>query len=90
MKGTIFDIKRYAIHDGPGIRTTVFFKGCTLRCKWCHNPEGIKFQREIMFRPERCAEECWDCIPRCPQKAINESGTIISINPKKMRFLRDL
>lgn len=83
MKGTIFDIKRYAIHDGPGIRTTVFFKGCTLRCQWCHNPEGIKFEREIMFRPERCAEECWDCVPRCPKKAINEKGNIISINPKK-------
>lgn len=83
MKGTIFDIKRYAIHDGPGIRTTVFFKGCKLRCQWCHNPEGIKFEHEIMFRPERCAEECWDCVPRCPQKAINENGTIISINPKK-------
>lgn len=82
MKGTIFDIKRYAIHDGPGIRTTVFFKGCTLRCQWCHNPEGIKFEHEIMFRPERCAEECWDCVPRCPNKAIKEDGTIVSINPK--------
>jgi pyruvate formate lyase activating enzyme len=83
VKGTIFDIKRYAIHDGPGIRTTVFFKGCTLRCQWCHNPEGIQFEREIMFRPERCAEDCWDCVPRCPQKAISENGTIISINANK-------
>jgi len=41
MQGTIFDIKRFAIHDGPGIRTTVFFKGCPLKCVWCHNPEGI-------------------------------------------------
>jgi pyruvate formate lyase activating enzyme len=83
MMGTIFDIKRYAIHDGPGIRTTVFFKGCTLHCQWCHNPEGIQFQQEVMFRPERCAEECWDCVPRCPKKAIKEKGAIISINPKK-------
>ena len=83
MKGTIFDIKRYAIHDGPGIRTTVFFKGCTLRCQWCHNPEGIKFEHEIMFRPSRCAEECWDCVPRCPKKAINENGKIIAIDQKK-------
>jgi pyruvate formate lyase activating enzyme len=83
MKGTIFDIKRYAIHDGPGIRTTVFFKGCTLNCQWCHNPEGIQFEHEIMFRPERCAAECWDCIPNCPKKAIEEKGTVISIDTEK-------
>ena len=83
MKGTIFDIKRYAIHDGPGIRTTVFFKGCTLRCQWCHNPEGIIFEREIMFRSSRCAEECWDCVPRCPKKAIKKNGNIIAIDKKK-------
>lgn len=83
VKGTIFDIKRYAIHDGPGIRTTVFFKGCTLRCQWCHNPEGIKFEHEIMFRPERCAADCWDCVPRCPQKAISKNGTVISIDDAK-------
>jgi pyruvate formate lyase activating enzyme len=83
VKGTIFDIKRYAIHDGPGIRTTVFFKGCTLQCQWCHNPEGISKRHEIMFRPDRCADECWDCVPRCPQKAIGQNGTIISIDQKK-------
>jgi len=83
MKGTIFDIKRYAIHDGPGIRTTVFFKGCTLRCQWCHNPEGIIFEREIMFRSSRCAEECWDCVPRCPKKAIKKKGNVIAIDKKK-------
>jgi pyruvate formate lyase activating enzyme len=51
--GTIFDIKRYAIHDGPGIRTTVFFKGCPLRCRWCHNPEGILREPEppLVTRP---------------------------------------
>jgi pyruvate formate lyase activating enzyme len=83
MKGTIFDIKRYAIHDGPGIRTTVFFKGCTLRCQWCHNPEGIRFERDIMFRSSRCAEECWDCVSRCPKKAIVKKGKIISIDRNK-------
>ncbi len=46
--GVIFDIKKYAIHDGPGIRTTIFFKGCPLRCWWCHNPEGQKFEPEII------------------------------------------
>jgi pyruvate formate lyase activating enzyme len=48
MNGTIFDIKRFAIHDGPGIRTTVFFKGCPLNCWWCHNPEGIKDELETI------------------------------------------
>lgn len=44
MEGYIFDIKRYAIHDGPGIRTTIFFQGCNLRCRWCHNPESQLFK----------------------------------------------
>jgi pyruvate formate-lyase/glycerol dehydratase family glycyl radical enzyme len=77
----IFDIKRYAIHDGPGIRTTVFFKGCTLRCQWCHNPEGIENEPEIMIRAERCAVECWDCISVCPQRAIKKKGKVIEIDP---------
>lgn len=80
MKGTIFDIKRFAIHDGPGIRTTIFFKGCTLRCLWCHNPEGIEKRHEIMFRPERCAESCRDCVSRCPQKAIAKNDGVIDID----------
>jgi pyruvate formate lyase activating enzyme len=79
----IFDIKRYAIHDGPGIRTTVFFKGCTLRCQWCHNPEGIEREREIMLRAERCAEECRDCVPVCPQGAITKKSQVISIDHAK-------
>ncbi len=83
MKGTIFDIKRYAIHDGPGIRTTVFFKGCTLRCQWCHNPEGIEREREFMFRAERCAEECRECLDVCPQGAITKESRVISIDQTK-------
>lgn len=83
LKGSIFDIKRYAIHDGPGIRTTVFFKGCTLRCQWCHNPEGIEREREIMLRAERCAEKCWDCLPVCPQGAITKEKRMISIDRVK-------
>ena len=50
MKATIFDIKRFAIHDGPGIRTTVFFKGCPLACRWCHNPEGQRAEPEVFLR----------------------------------------
>ncbi|MGA2505786.1 MAG: 4Fe-4S cluster-binding domain-containing protein, partial [Anaerolineales bacterium] len=54
LTGTIFDIRKYSIHDGPVIRTAVFFKGCPLECRWCHNPEGRSYQPELIFRPARC------------------------------------
>lgn len=69
MTGTIFDIKKFSIHDGPGIRTTVFFKGCPLRCVWCHNPEGQEMSAEIMFFPDRCSV-CGNCVSVCPNQAI--------------------
>jgi pyruvate-formate lyase-activating enzyme len=50
--GLLFDIRRYSVHDGPGIRTTVFFKGCPLSCWWCHNPEGIQETPEVLFHSE--------------------------------------
>ncbi|MDR2131710.1 MAG: glycyl-radical enzyme activating protein [Odoribacteraceae bacterium] len=56
MKGFIFDIKRYAIHDGPGIRTTVFFKGCNLRCRWCHNPESQPAGETLMWQTLKVGE----------------------------------
>jgi pyruvate formate lyase activating enzyme len=69
VKGTIFNIQRYSIHDGPGIRTTVFFKGCPLRCLWCQNPESQTFQQELFYNKERCTG-CGRCLTACPEKAI--------------------
>lgn len=69
VTGTIINIQKYSIHDGPGIRTTVFFKGCPLNCWWCHNPESQKLGSQIMFFKEKC-KGCYLCIKRCPQKAI--------------------
>jgi pyruvate formate lyase activating enzyme len=67
--GTIFDIKRYAIHDGPGIRTAVFMKGCPLSCWWCHNPEGQSRTPQLIFRANRC-QGSQACIEACPRGAI--------------------
>ncbi|MHC6178919.1 trans-4-hydroxy-L-proline dehydratase activase [Clostridium sp. JNZ X4-2] len=63
------NIQKYSIHDGPGIRTTVFLKGCPLNCWWCHNPESQKSGLEIMFFKEKC-KGCGLCLEKCPQKAI--------------------
>ena len=62
----IFDIQHFSLSDGPGIRTTVFFKGCPLRCLWCHTPESQRKERELMFTPERCIG-CGRCVPVCPR-----------------------
>jgi len=66
--GWIFDIKRFAVHDGPGIRTTIFLKGCSLRCQWCHNPESIHPYPELMVHPQRCIA-CGTCLAVCPTGA---------------------
>lgn len=68
-RSLIFDIKRYAINDGPGIRLVIFFKGCNLQCAWCHNPEGISGKVERMVSPAKCIR-CGCCVVACPQMAI--------------------
>jgi pyruvate formate lyase activating enzyme len=70
MTGLVFDIKRYSIHDGPGIRTTVFLKGCGLHCQWCHNPESIDVRPELMHWPSRC-KRCQACVQACPAGALS-------------------
>lgn len=64
-RGLVFDIRRNSFHDGPGLRTTVFLKGCPLSCAWCHNPEGISPEPELLLRPQRCLG-CGACEKACP------------------------
>jgi pyruvate formate lyase activating enzyme len=78
VTGWVFDIKHYSIHDGPGIRTTIFLKGCALRCLWCHNPEGIDPGPELMHWLGRCTR-CYNCIKTCPINAIakDTAGAVV-------------
>lgn len=64
----LFNIQRCCVHDGPGIRTTLFFKGCPLRCQWCHNPESQSFDTEMLCNSDRCSQ-CQRCSNNCPQQA---------------------
>src|SRR6056297_219502 len=77
----IFNIKKYAIHDGPGIRTTVFFKGCSLNCSWCHNPESKSYKKELFYNQKKCIN-CFDCVDACNKDAL-------SIVNKKLALKRD-
>ena len=73
MKAKIFEIKRFAVHDGDGIRTTVFFKGCPLQCVWCHNPEGISARAELAYFSHKCID-CGECAAVCPTRAHTIQG----------------
>jgi pyruvate formate lyase activating enzyme len=66
----IFDVQRFSIHDGPGIRTVVFFKGCALACIWCQNPEGRRHAPELSYHADRCIAGCTLCVPACPEHAL--------------------
>ncbi len=77
MKGIVFNIQKFSIHDGPGVRTTVFLKGCPLHCKWCSNPESQLSRVQIMYHSDNCLH-CQKCVHTCPEKAISaaEDGRI--------------
>jgi len=68
-RGEIFNIKRFSVHDGPGIRTTVFLKGCPLSCTWCHNPEGINREISVWYNRSICIA-CGECVKNCPENAL--------------------
>ena len=69
----VTDIQKYSIHDGEGIRTTIFFKGCPLSCIWCHNPETQEYGQQFMWNQEKCAG-CGECAAACPSGAVSMDG----------------
>lgn len=92
MDGVIFDVKEGAVYDGPGLRQTVFLKGCPLRCVWCHNPEGLSVRQELMVSPNGCTRcgackaacthetcvACGACVPKCNQRLRRIVGERVS------------
>ena len=103
--GIVFDLKEFAVFDGPGIRTTVFMKGCPLRCQWCHNPEGLSARPQLMASALACAHcgaclaackhpdsctACGECIPRCPLGLRRMAGKPWSSEALAKRLMRDL
>ena len=105
QKGTIFDIKGFALNDGPGIRTTVFMKGCPLRCLWCHNPEGLSPEPELYIKEGKCThcgkcrlpcshEDCvrfgfGRCLHICPNDGVSVCGYTMASAELAERLLRD-
>jgi len=78
-KAIIFDIQRSSLHDGPGIRTTIFLKGCPLECQWCHNPEALSADAQLFFHFDKCTY-CADCMAVCPQSAHAVAVGVHTIN----------
>lgn len=84
VQGNVFDIKRFAVHDGPGIRTTVFLKGCPLRCEWCHNPESQSCNPVLAQYRDNCIG-CGECLKVCPAGAVQSSPEGIVIDRQLCR-----
>lgn len=76
-KANIFNIQKFSVHDGPGIRTTFFFKGCPLSCLWCHNPESQNYNKQVLFDKDKCVS-CLNCQEACPENAISVKNNIVT------------
>ena len=81
---TLFNLQRFSTEDGPGIRTTLFFKGCPLRCPWCHNPEGLRPGPEVMWQSLTCLG-CGDCAEACPQTAIHLDDSRVHVDRRRCK-----
>lgn len=94
MTGQIFNIQKYALHDGPGIRTTIFFKGCPLSCEWCHNPESIRQEDELIFNASKCikCDHCSDftIAEPCPTLALEAVGKSYTVTEIMDEILKDV
>lgn len=81
----IFNIQKFSVHDGPGIRTTVFLKGCPLRCLWCHNPESQSINKQMLHDKDKCVL-CGTCVRICPEKAIKIENNVLTTDPHKCNY----
>ena len=93
-EGTIFEVREFCLHDGPGIRTTVFFKGCPLRCAWCHNPEGLAPEPQLLVNRAACTH-CGACERACPlggraREGASENGGSAQPRPPRCGIMRKL
>mgnify|MGYP000939227384 CR=1 FL=1 len=88
MKANIFNIQKFSVHDGPGIRTTVFFKGCPLKCMWCHNPESQSSNNEILYDKNKCTL-CGNCVRACKNNAVEIINNKLITNTYKCSFTGD-
>lgn len=88
MRDLIFDIQRFCVYDGPGIRTTVFFKGCNMHCAWCHNPESFSTDAELLFRHEKCTS-CGACTAVCPNDVLELSGREMTVEAVMKQIDKD-
>ncbi len=90
--GLVFNIQKYSVHDGPGIRTIAFLKGCHLRCKWCSNPESQQKHPELAVNNNRCigTDKCHYCMDACPNDALYADGTKIAVHRDKCEGCTDM